>query len=268
MLTRTGVLCLAVAFLATAGAGGLTLYDWLHRDTGRQPPKTAVVVTAPPSRPPSATPTPTPSPTPVPDSLRQAVPFTIQAPFQNWDSAHDEYCEAAAVYMVGQFFQGDARATIPPAEADAAMGGIVSWERSTFPGTVNLSLDQMTQVGAHFYGLKGQVVPVDFQGIERTLASGLPVIIPVMTHGGPGGSRIYPTYGRENVYHVLVLVGYDNARGPIVYTNDAGLREGAGLGYAWGTLAAAVDAQAHTQSDQAGAAVPMQQGASMLIFNR
>jgi hypothetical protein len=47
--------------------------------------------------------------------LIQTVPFTIQAPFEKWDPAHEEYCEAAVVYMVGQYLSGDRRGRIPPA---------------------------------------------------------------------------------------------------------------------------------------------------------
>lgn len=267
MLTRAGVLFLVVAVLATGGAGGLTLYDWLHREVPHGPPRTAVVVTPPPRTPVAASPAPTAVPTPLPASvLLKTVPFTIQSPYQTWTPAEEDYCEASAVYMVGQYFKGDYRANLPPGEAKPALDHIVGWERSTFPGTLNLSLEQMTQVGTQFYGLKGQVVPIDLQVIERTLASGLPVIIPVMTHGGPGGSKIYPTYQGENVYHVLVLVGYDATQGPLMYTNDAGLREGKALPYQWSTLMTAVDAQAHTTRDDSGSAVP-QQGASMLIFS-
>ena len=256
------MLFLLVAVLATASAGTIGVYDWRHMNAVATPPKTQAVVTGPP-----ATPAPSATPVPLPASSRiQTVPFTIQAPFQVWDAAHQEYCEAAAVYMVGQYFKGDLRPTIPPAEADAAMGRIVAYERSAFPGVVNLSLADMQQVGTNFYGLHSQVVPVDLQVIERDLASGLPVIIPVMTHGGPGGSMIYPTYGRENVYHVIVLVGYDDTQAA-VYTNDAGLREGQYLKYPWSTLSTAIDAQASTPVDGSGAPDP-RQGRTMLVFTR
>ena len=61
------------------------------------------------------------------------------------------------------------------------------------------------------------------------------------------------------------VIGYDATRG-IVYTNDAGLREGLGLPYAWSTLQSALEAQAHATIDADGVRVPNQQGTSMLIF--
>jgi hypothetical protein len=181
---------------------------------------------------------------------------------------HDEYCEAAAVYMVGQYWDNDHRATLPQAEAEATMGRFVAWERATFPGVLNLPLTDMVQVAQHFYpnlNLTAQVVPVNFGLIEQNLAAGRPVIIPVMTHGLPGGRPIYPTYGAGNVYHVIVLIGYDAPNGK-VYTNDAGLREGRALKYSWSTLENAINAQAQTKVDASRIVVPYQQGASMMIL--
>jgi hypothetical protein len=267
---------LSLASWLGAAAVGYHYWQNLNASQLAAPPQTAVVVQAPtdaPGTPSTVNPTstPTPSPTPLPQSLSiQGVPFTIQAPFQVWDKTHEEYCEAANIYMVGQYWSGDHRARIPPAEADASMGRMVAWERASFPTDINLSLAEMVQVGAHFYGaggVTGQVVPVDFAVIQQQLAAGRPVIIPVLTHGGPAGSRIYPTYGAQNVYHVITLIGYDAAKG-LVYTNDPGLREGQGLAYAWSILQTAITSAANTRVDGSGIPVPYQQGTAMLIFQK
>jgi hypothetical protein len=261
-----------ISVLSWAAAVGVGYHAIQNLTAGAAvgPPKTAVVVHAPPTSVPSAAPTPIQTPTPLPTSLSiQGVPFTFQAPgMQVVDAAHEEYCEAAAVYMVGQYWGNDHRQRVPAAEAQANMGRMVAWERAAFPRLINLPLADMVLVGQQFYAtsnLTAQVVPVDFGVIQQNLAAGRPVILPVMTHGAPGGRAIYPSYGRGNVYHVLVLIGYDAAKG-LVYTNDPGLREGLGLPYSWPTLQAAVESQAHTTVDAAHAAVPYQQGSMMLIF--
>ena len=271
MLNRTGAVLLAITVVAVLGAGSVGFYDWQHRlDVNVPRPKTSSVVAGPKTPSPTArasaapTPTPTPAPTPLPPStLIQRVPFTAQAPTGNWDSAHEEYCEAAAIYMVGQYFQGNRTDRIPAPQADADMGRIVAYERATIP-RINLSLAEMAQVAGHFYGLQGQVVPLDPQLIQRQVADGIPVILALTTHGGPAG-RINPAYGADNVYHVLVVTGYDNTKG-IVYTNDPGLSQGQNLAYPWATLQAAIQAQARTPVDGAGYPVPMQQGAAMLVM--
>jgi len=269
---RWAILALA-SLVCWAGAAGVGYHQYqrLNAEKSPPPPQTQAVVNGPatPSATPSPTPTdspsasaaptPAPTPTPVPVSLQvQGVPFTIQAPFQKWDAAHEEYCEAATVLMVGQYYQGDHRGLIPPAEADSTMAKFVAWERSNFT-SLDLRLDQVAQVGAQFYKVQGNVVPVDLDQIKQNLVAGRPVIIPVMTWGGPGGSKIYPTFGGKSVYHVIVLIGYDSAK-DLLYTNDPGLKEGQGLGYKWPVLSSAIDAQTTSP------ATTVRQGRVMLVF--
>ncbi|MDQ6899102.1 MAG: C39 family peptidase [Candidatus Dormibacteraeota bacterium] len=267
---RWAILALA-SLVCWAGAAsvGYHQYQRLQAEKSPAPPQTQAVVngplsaaptaTAPPTGAPSATPTPAPTPTPVPVSLQiQGVPFTIQAPFQKWDAAHEEYCEAATVLMVGQYFEGDHRSLIPPAEADSTMAKFVAWERASYR-SLDLRLDQIAQVGAQFYKVQGSVVPLDLDQLKQHLAAGRPVIIPVMTWGGPGGTKIYPTYGGKSVYHVIVVIGYDSAQ-DLLYTNDPGLKEGRGLAYKWAVLSSAIDAQTSSP------ATTVRQGRVMLVF--
>jgi hypothetical protein len=266
-LNRTGAVFLAATVVAVLGASSVGFYDWQHRLDVKAPvPRTSSVVAGPktPSPSASATAAPAPAPTPPPASaLIQKVPFTTQAPSGNWDTAHEEYCEAAAIYMVGQYYQGDRSDRIAPGPADAGMGKIVAFERANVP-RINLSLADMSLVAGRLYGLQGQIVPVDFNVIQQDLANGVPVVIPVMSHGGPAG-RINPGYGAENVYHVIVLTGYDATRG-LVYTNDAGLSSGENLAYPWTTLQAAIQAQTTTPTDGTGQPVPTSQGPVMLTL--
>ena len=197
--------------------------------------------------------TPPPTPSPLPESAFINVPYTVQAP-KGWDAAHEEYCEAAAVLMYGLYIRGDHRSVIPPDEADRLMGSIVAWERQTYPKLLDIPLDDMATVGAHFYPMVATVQPATLEDVKTAIASGRPVIIPVMTHGAPGGKKIAPNYGSLSVYHVIVITGY---RGNTVYTNDAGFTQGQNWPYDWSILESAMDAQtAH-----------MNQGRTMLTFS-
>ncbi|HEX6547108.1 MAG TPA: C39 family peptidase [Candidatus Dormibacteraeota bacterium] len=246
MLVRIEAAFAGIAVLAGLSSAGLAVYSARHAPAAAQPvPSTAVVVSAPPTptETPSAAPTPTPTPTPLPPSVFiQHVPFTVQAPFANWDRAHEEYCEAAAMLMVGRYYQGQKYPNdrIPPADADAAMGQIVQWERATWPGVLDLSLDKVGQVGQHFYNLQPVVADATLDNVQHALADGQPVIIPVMTHGLPGGQAISPYYSAGNVYHVIVLTGYDGTK---MYTNDAGISQGQNYPYQWSALDTAIGAQ-------------------------
>lgn len=262
MVRRLEALFAAVAILAGLVSIGLAYSDAKRDAYVPPPPKTDVVVSAvpTPTAVPSASPTPTPQPTPLPASLRiDHVPFTVQAPTGNWDAAHEEYCEAAAALMVGRYYKGlqYPNDRIPPADADSAMGQIVQWERQQWPGVLDLSLDKVAQVGQHFYDLQPTLQPATLDNVKAALAAGHPVMIPVATHGAPGGRAISPYYSAGNVYHVIVLVGYD---GNFVFANDAGISQGQNYKYDWpNVLEPAMDGQAALRN-------PQTQGRVMLTF--
>jgi len=235
-----------LAVLVLAGGAtysGYRLERHFLAGTSQPPPSAAVVYEAPaPADVPPAFPTPTPSPTPLPASVLIKVPYTSQSPFNQWGAGnvHEEYCEAAALLMVGRYFtQKD---IVSKTDADQAMAQIVGVERTMFPGVLDLPLTSIGSVGTRLYGLTPTVTPVGLDAIERNLAAGRPVIIPVMTHGA-NGQKISSHYGAMNVYHVIVLIGYDNTKG-VLYSNDAGFFEGQNWPYTWNTLSTAIDAQA------------------------
>lgn len=264
MFRRLEAAFAAVAILAGLSSAGLALYDSRHSGLVAQPiPSTDVVVSGPPTPTPTPSPeptaTPTPAPTPLPASLFiQHVPYTVQAPYGVWDSAHEEYCEAAALLMVSRYYKGQVYAgdRIPAAEADSAMSQIVQVERQTYPGLLDLSLDRVAAIGKSIYGYDSQLQPATLDSVKAALAAGRPVLIPVNTHGGPGGTRIAPYYGVQPVYHVIVLIGYD---GTTVYANDSGIRQGQRYPYPWSVMEAAMDSQATLVKPQA-------QGRVMLTF--
>ncbi len=253
----------AIAVLAGAGSAGLAYYDSRHHALVALPePSTAVVISAPPTTTPTAAPEATPTATPIPPSLFiKGVPYTVQSPFDQWgaNDPHQEYCEAAALLMTGRYYKGQTYPNdrIPPSDADQGMGQIVQVERQTYPGVLDLSLDKVAAIGKTVYNLNGQIQPATLDNVKAALASGKPVLIPVNTHGAPGGQKIAPYYGSPGVYHVVVLIGYD---GNTVYANDAGFFQGQRYQYQWSTLEAAMDAQA-------GLPKPQTQGRVMLTFS-
>jgi len=256
MLGRRTLVVTLIALLVVGATGYSGYRLWRHfRALASTPPPAAAVVLTGPSTLPS--PAAVPSPTPLPPSVFVKVPYTAQSPFNQWGAGnpHEEYCEAAALLMLGDYYKGDTRDRIPPAEADSAMAQIVGVERRTFPGVLDLPLTSVGAVGTQLYGLTPEVMPVDLDAIKRNLAEGHPVIVPVMTHGA-GGAKIAPFYGAVNVYHVIVITGYDTARG-LLYTNDAGFVQGQNYAYSWATLSSAIDAQAQK----------FPQGRVMLIFD-
>jgi hypothetical protein len=249
--------------VAVGGLGYAGYRVWRHflAAAPTPAPKTAVVIGAP-SDAPTAVPTtaaPTPAPT-LPPSVFIKVPYTSEFPhhneFQNPNDPHLNYCEAAALEMISQYFKGDTRQDLPPVEADTAMGSIVSTERKDYPGVLDMPLTDVAAVGTQLFGLKPTISPVDLNGIETNLAAGRPVIVPIMTHLA-SGEKLSMYYGTGSVYHVVVITGYDSTKG-ILYTNESGFFQGMNWQYSWTLLSSAIDAQA--------AKYP--QGRVMLVFDK
>jgi hypothetical protein len=259
MLSRKTLVGALIALVAVGGLGysGYRVWRHYHVAAAAPPPKTAVVISAPSDAPTAVPATPTPVPT-LPSSVFVKVPYTSQFPFNQFGAGdpHENYCEAAALEMVSQYFKGDTRDRIPPAEADSAMGTIVSTERRSFPGVLDLPLTSVASVGTQLFGLKPTITPVDLNQIETDLAAGRPVLVPVMTHL-PNGDKIAPNYGSVGVYHVIVITGYDRAKNQL-YTNDAGFIQGQNYPYTWSLLSSAIDAQT----------LKYPQGRVMLVFDK
>ena len=216
-------------------------------------PNAAVVINAPPSATPSTSPSASPTASALPPSVLIRVPYTSQAPHADW-STHEDYCEAAALLMYSAYLSRDQREVIPPNEADSRMTRLVQFERTTYrTNHPDLTLDQMGYVAHSMFGMTPHVMPASLDAIKHQLAAGRPVIVPVMTHGAPGGQKLAPFYGYMNVYHVLLIKGYDSRN---LYTNDAGFMQGENYAYTWPWLAAAIDSQS----------AKMHQGRVMLVF--
>jgi hypothetical protein len=174
------------------------------------------------------------SPTPPPVSAILEVPYTVQAPNNNW-KVHEESCEEAALLMYHDFLGGDKRTDIPPAEADAALRALKTWQVQNWGSEVDLSLDRTGQLAKAYWGYHYQVFPATIDSIKQAVAAGHPVVVPVMTH-----SLQNPHYGPKTVYHEVLIKGYD-ARG--VIANDAGVMQGKNWYYSWDIIFAAIDAQ-------------------------
>jgi hypothetical protein len=162
------------------------------------------------------------------------VPYTVQAPANNW-KVFENACEEDAVLMYHQFLIGDARTELPVAEADPALRAMEKWQVTNWGADRDLTLEKTGQFAQAYYGHHYEVVPATQESITAQVASGHPVVVPVMTH-----SLQNPNYGPATVYHEMVIKGY-NADG--VIANDGGVKEGKNWFYAWPVLWGAIDAQ-------------------------
>ncbi len=161
----------------------------------------------------------------VPPAVLLPVPFTPQAPLNDW-GAKQHTCEEASLVMVDRYLHGDhSGALIDPATADRAINTITPWKPVT-----DMTVRQLGELARVHLGWGYQILPASRDNIKQQLALGRPVIAGVRTHGL--GNPNYPGYRyhyEENgwsVSHYLVVAGYDQS--DTVILNDPGLTRGHG----------------------------------------
>lgn len=186
----------------------------------------------------------------IPESFSIPMPYTVQAPFGNW-AVHEESCEEAAVLMYRHFLLGEGEGAIDQKQSDIDLRALVAWQIKNWGPEKDLNLDLVGKLAKGYYGYEYRVTEdITMEDIKREIAAGHPVLVPVMTQ-----SLKNPHYSRGDVYHILVIKGYDKDG---IITNDAGIREGMNYRYSWEILWQAIDAQT----------VKMKQGRDMLVITK
>jgi uncharacterized protein YvpB len=178
---------------------------------------------------------PAPAPPP-PDHILLQVPFTTQAPLNNW-AQHQESCEAATLTMLLNYWRHDPSVVIDPGIADGMINQIDSWKPQ-----LDLNDKMMADLAEQRWGLTSQIVPNDPKVIATQLAAGRPLIAEVRTHGL--GNPRYPGYSNHfeqqgySVPHFVLIIGYDSTG---VFLNDPGISLGRGYHISYAQLAHAID---------------------------
>ncbi len=167
----------------------------------------------------------TPSPINLPATVSLPVPYTTQAPLNDWANKQHT-CEEATLVMVDQYLKGNhSGAEIDPRTADAAINQVTTWK--PVQDMTDVQFGEMAKANLA-YGY--QVLPANRINIKTQLALGRPVIVGVRTHGlGNGHYPGYYSHHEEtgwSVSHFLVVAGYDASDGVIL--NDPGISAGHG----------------------------------------
>jgi len=177
-----------------------------------------------------------PTPTPLPSEVLLQVPFTTQAPLNNW-AQHQESCEAATLTMLVSYWQHSPVVVIDPHAADASINQIDKWKSQP-----DLNVTMMGELAEQHFGYAYRLVPNDPQVIAEQLSAGRPLIAEVRTHA-LGNPRYpgYSTHYEQNGYsvpHFVLIIGYD---GTGVWLNDPGISWGRGYHISYAQLAHAID---------------------------
>jgi Peptidase_C39 like family len=166
-----------------------------------------------------------PTPIDLPATVSLPVPFTSQAPLNDW-SAKQHTCEEATLVMVDRFLKGDRSGNlIDPHTADAAINLITTWKP-----VQDMRYAQYGEMARSYLGYGYQILDATRINIKTELALGRPVIVGVRTHGL--GNPHYPGFYSHHeetgwsVSHYIDVVGYDS--NDTVILNDPGISAGHG----------------------------------------
>lgn len=199
--------------------------------------------------PPTPAPVPPPAPRPVARNIvRLSVPFVSQAPLRIWTLPYKEYCEEASALTLHYFATG----TTPGAasELDGALRNIQAWEEEHLGTWEDTTVEEAARILREYFGHANTRVVRDITraDIVRELDAGRPVIVPA--RGRELDSPYFTPPGP--LYHMLVVIGYDDAAGEWI-VNDVGTNtKGAGQRYAYADLLDAIADWSHADGAPTG----------------
>jgi peptidase C39-like protein len=176
------------------------------------------------------------SPAALPDHMLLQVPFTTQAPLNNW-AQHQESCEAANLTMLYLYWKHDQSVVIDPHAADNLIRQIDGWKSQP-----DLNDTMMGQLAQQHFGYTYRLLPNDPKVIAQQLSAGRPLLAEVRTHGL--GNTHYPGYASHfeqtgwSVPHFVTIIGYDSTG---VWLNDPGISWGRGYHITYAQLTHAID---------------------------
>ena len=176
------------------------------------------------------------TPAALPDHMLIQVPFTTQAPLNNW-AQHQESCEAANLTMLFEYWNNDSDVVINANTADSMIRQIDSWKPQP-----DLNDTMLGQLARQHFGYTYRLLPNDPKVIAEQLSAGRPLLAEVRTHGlGNSHYPGYTTHFEQNGYsvpHFVTIIGYDSSG---VWLNDPGISWGRGYHISYTQLTHAID---------------------------
>jgi len=160
----------------------------------------------------------------LPKEFNLAVPFTSQAPYEDWSMPYKEACEEASVMMVDAFYQGR---KLTKESAKTVILNLVDWQLANLGHWEDTDAEETARILREKYGYKNVrvVYNITIDDIKREVAQGRPVIIPA------AGQLLKNRYFHQPgpLYHMLVVRGW--TKDGMIITNDPGTKRGNGYLY-------------------------------------
>ena len=168
----------------------------------------------------------------LPKEINLAVPFTSQAPEENWDEPWQDACEEAAALMLDAYYKNY---NLSPFFARDEILKMVEWENKQGWGE-SIEIEKMGNLMVNYLSPKYKVKIIEnptIEQIKKYIANGQPVLVvadgkvlpnPHFRNGGP-------------IYHALIIRGYTSDS---FITNDPGTKFGENFMYKYNDLMNAI----------------------------
>lgn len=158
------------------------------------------------------------------------VPFTSQAPHQNWSQPWQDACEEATIAMTAKYYEGTQFTSRD--EAATLINRIVRMEDNAFGFSLDEGAEAIAAIINGYFPFEAWVVEnPSLTSLKAQLDMGRPVIVP--TYGKALRNPHFIGGGPD--YHTIVLSGYDDGTKEFI-TQEPGTRHGLDFRYSYDTL--------------------------------
>ena len=164
----------------------------------------------------------------IPTSFILQVPFSAQAPTDNW--SRNEDCEETSLVMVNAFLTGNKENELTASSTQEAINIIKKWEQANLGYNANTGADATTKMAQNALILKvRQIKDYTETDLKTELVNGHPILLPINAKllGSPQYLENGPTY------HMIVIRGF---RGDTFIVNDPGTDRGISNEYSFAVL--------------------------------
>jgi hypothetical protein len=164
----------------------------------------------------------------IPTAFILQVPFTTQAPTDNW--SRNEDCEETSIAMAMAFLNGITQDRLPEAEAQSAINNLKKWEQINLGYNADTGAGATTKMAEGAFNLKvRQIQDYTEADLKAEIVQGHPILLPINARllGSPQYVNDGPTY------HMIVIRGF---RGDTFIVNDPGTNSGDGNEYTFSVL--------------------------------
>lgn len=168
------------------------------------------------------------------DAIDLAVPFTSQAPEEDWNQPWQDACEEAVILMLDAYYKGY---DLSPLFAKDELVKMVDWEEGVRGWGRSIEIEKIQKTYEWFAGANALPMAIvedpTVEDLKAFLAAGHPVL--VVADGKVLPNPHFRSGGPE--YHALVIRGYTEDS---FITNDPGTKFGEQFLYTYNDLMEAI----------------------------